>query len=90
MKMFLIAISAGFILSSCVPPAPGDLSPSVPGVAPSKKAEDDAFEQGYVFGKRDAEMGRESNYMRFNDYYNSTTKNAFARGYMSGYRKFQP
>lgn len=88
MKMFLIAISSCLLASSCVPP--GDLSPSVPGVAPSKKAEDDAFEQGYVFGKRDAEMGRESNYMRFNDYYNSTTKNAFARGYMSGYRKFQP
>ena len=92
MKMILTSLAAVFVLSSCFPSGPGlPGSPGmpIPGVA-TKKQEDEAFRQGYGFGRRDRRLGRVSNFMLYNNYYNSTTKNAFARGYMTGYKHALP
>ncbi len=90
-RTILPAFTAALLLNACIsspPGVPGGPTPPIPGVA-SKEDEDKAFRQGYGFGKRDAELGKQSNFMLYNNYYDSSTKNTFSRGYMSGYRHGQ-
>lgn len=93
----LLALAGGLTLVSCVAPPPGAPgipggpgfpapAPPVPGVA-SADARDKAFREGFGFGQRDARLGKQANYMLYNNYYDSTTKKDFANGYMSGYRR---
>jgi hypothetical protein len=94
------AIVPVLLLSSCydVPPGPGYYPPS-PGYRPppvvgpppgpnlSQQAKDEAYRQGFGFGRRDGSLGRNANYMVYNNYYTSATKKDFAAGYMAGYRR---
>ncbi|WP_193212310.1 hypothetical protein [Luteolibacter marinus] len=80
------------MLSSCGDmPMGGVPGPPMPGPVPGgnnlAEQQDKAFNQGFGFGRRDANLGKPSNPLLYNNYYNSQTKNHFTRGYYAGYRK---
>ncbi|BCX50066.1 hypothetical protein HAHE_39740 [Haloferula helveola] len=80
----LISTFAVLTLSSCVV----DPYPPVSGpIGASHDAERKAYEQGFGFGRKDARAGRNSNFMLYNNYYNSSTKKEFQAGYNAGYRR---
>lgn len=89
MKAIIPSAVALLLLAACVPMGtgmPGPPTPGLPGPG-NEQAKDEAFRQGFGFGQRDARLGRQANYMTYNNYYNSSTKKDFANGYMSGYRR---
>jgi hypothetical protein len=93
MKRHLLLLSLAalpFIMTSCVVGPPSPLGMATPGLGGSnqKDAEREAFDKGYMMGRKDARAGRKSNYGLYNTMYNSSTKSAFYRGYTSGYQKF--
>jgi hypothetical protein len=102
MKAFrTLAVSAGVLaVAACIPPAPGGYYPSpvtgpppvpgppVPGGA-LQAQRDQAYQQGWGFGRKDAMQGRQANYLLYNNYYTSATKKDFAAGYMNAYRRFR-
>ncbi|MEK7952440.1 hypothetical protein [Luteolibacter soli] len=96
-----LAVVVGAVaLSSCIPPAPGGYyPPPVPGPPPMpgppvpggalQAQRDQAYQQGWGFGRKDAMQHRQANYLLYNNYYTSATKQAFANGYMNAYRRFR-
>ena len=95
MKAPKLALVAGCAaaLASCVAvvapgpayPPPGPVGPGYNNVDAQRKAYDD----GFMFGRRDARLGRQSNYLLYNNQYNAATKKEFGRGYLNGYRSYR-
>ena len=48
-----------------------------------------AYDDGFMFGRRDARLGRQANYLVYNNQYNAATKKEFSRGYLNGYRSYR-
>ncbi|RYD63917.1 MAG: hypothetical protein EOP83_10980 [Verrucomicrobiaceae bacterium] len=79
------------------PPVPGPPRPPGPPYAPGppvpggalQAQRDQAYQQGWGFGRKDAMQGRQANYLLYNNYYTSATKKDFANGYMNAYRRFR-
>ena len=90
-----LALVASLCLTSCVAVvAPGPtyppVGPSGPGYNNNVDAQRKAYEDGFMFGRRDARLGKQANYLLYNNQYNSMTKQEFSRGYMNGYRSYRP
>ena len=86
-------------LTSCIPVAqPGPGYPVAgPGYGPpvspgynTVDAQRKAYENGFMFGRRDARNGKQANYMLYNTQYTAATKKDFGQGYMNGYRSYRP
>ena len=90
----LASLAASLAFTSCVAVvAPG---PSYPPVGPptpgynTADAQRKAYEDGFMFGRRDARNGKQANYMLYNTQYTAATKKDFGAGYMNGYRSYRP
>lgn len=98
MKSLLpLSLVASLGLTSCVAVvSPGPTYPPVgppppgPGYNNNADAQRKAYEDGFMFGRRDARLGKQANYLLYNNQYNSMTKQEFTRGYMNGYRTYRP
>ncbi|MCW1924711.1 hypothetical protein OKA05_19250 [Luteolibacter arcticus] len=94
----LAVVASVVALSSCIPPGPG-YPPPVHGPPPIpgpplpggglQAQRDQAYQQGWGFGRKDALQGRQANYLLYNNYYSAATKKDFAAGYMNAYRRFR-
>jgi len=86
----LLALASLLTLSSCFGTPGGGYGPGGlygPGGVYGPEKERKAYEQGFGFGRKDAQRGRKSNPLLYNNYYDSNTKDEFIRGYNRGYRK---
>jgi hypothetical protein len=90
----LASLTLALVFTSCVAVvAPGPAYPPVPPPRPGYNAVDarrKAYDDGFMFGRRDARLGKQANYLLYNNQYNSMTKQDFTRGYMNGYRSYRP
>jgi hypothetical protein len=92
----ILPLAASLALSSCVAVvSPGPSYPPVgppvgPGYGSNVDAQRKAYEDGFMFGRRDARNGKQANYMLYNTQYNASTKKDFGQGYMNGYRSYRP
>jgi hypothetical protein len=99
----LIFLAPLLALAACIPVAqtgPGypvtgpGYGPPRPPVGPVYNNSTDphrkAYEDGFMFGRRDARNGKQANYMLYNTQYNAATKKDFGQGYMNGYRSYRP
>ena len=83
LKLAFLALSltcASIPFSSCGPIPTGPMP-----IGASHDTERKAFDQGVMMGRKDAKSGRKNNFGKYSTMYNSSTKDAFARGYRSGY-----
>ncbi|MBK1826950.1 hypothetical protein [Haloferula rosea] len=83
LKLALLALSltcATIPFSSC-----GAVATAAVLNEASNDSERKAFDQGVMMGRKDAKSGRQNNFGKYSTMYNSSTKDAFARGYRSGY-----
>ena len=79
------------------PPVPGPTRPPGPPYSPGPPVpggslqgqRDQAYQQGWGFGRKDAMQGRQANPLLYNNYYTSATKSDFTNGYMNAYRRFR-
>ena len=90
-----LSLFASLAFTSCVAVvAPGPTYPPVgppaPGYNNNANAQRKAYDDGFMFGRRDARLGKQANYLLYNNQYNSMTKQEFTRGYMNGYRSYRP
>ena len=91
----LLSLTASLAFTSCVAvvapgPAYPPVGPAGPGYNNNVDAQRKAYEDGFMFGRRDARLGKQANYLLYNNQYNSMTKQEFTRGYMNGYRTYRP
>jgi hypothetical protein len=90
-----LSLFASLAFTSCVAVvAPGPsyppVGPPAPGYNNNVDAQRKAYDDGFMFGRRDARLGKQANYLLYNNQYNSMTKQEFTRGYMNGYRSYRP
>jgi hypothetical protein len=90
----LLFLATALGLASCVAvvapgPAYPPAGPPRPGYNPVD-AQRKAYDDGFMFGRRDARLGKQANYLLYGNQYNSSTKREFSRGYMNGYRSYRP
>lgn len=90
---FALIACCSAALASCVAVvAPGPSYPPPGPVAPgygNANAQREAYDNGFMFGRRDARLGRQANYLLYNNQYNAATKQEFSRGYLNGYRSYR-
>jgi hypothetical protein len=91
-KPVLLAACAGALASCVAVVAPGPAYPPPVPVAPGyghPDAQRKAYEDGFMFGRRDARLGKQANYLLYNNQYTAATKREFSRGYLNGYRSYR-
>jgi hypothetical protein len=91
-KLALATVIAAALTSCVAVVAPGPSYPPPGPVGPgygNADAQRKAYEDGFMFGRRDARLGKQANYLLYNNQYNAATKSEFSRGYLNGYRSYR-
>lgn len=89
----LIALTVpSLFLTSCIVETGGsDLGYTPSSYAPANSygsSQQEAYNDGYATGRKDAAKGRQMNFMVHSAMYDATTKDKFGEGYMNAYRNY--